>query len=199
MFSNLSASSISFATVTPSLVIRGAPNDLSSTTLRPLGPSVTLTVLARMSTPRSIRSRASPLNRTSFADMMCSLCGLPLSGGAFDDSQNVGLLHDDELLTINLDLAARPLAEQDPVAGFHVQGMNLAVLPARARSHRDHLALHGLLLGGIGNDDAACSLVFLLDPTDQDTVVQRTEFHREPPCTGARVRNWPSSHRARAP
>ena len=61
MFSNLSASSISLATVTPSLVMRGAPNDLSSTTLRPFGPSVTLTALARMSTPRSMRSRASLL------------------------------------------------------------------------------------------------------------------------------------------
>ena len=59
MFSNLSASSISFATVTPSLVMRGAPNDLSRTTLRPFGPKVTLTALARISTPRSIRSRAS--------------------------------------------------------------------------------------------------------------------------------------------
>jgi hypothetical protein len=29
------------------------------TTLRPLGPSVTFTALARMSTPRSMRSRAS--------------------------------------------------------------------------------------------------------------------------------------------
>ena len=38
MFSNLSSSSISLATVTPSLVVRGAPNDFSSTTLRPLGP-----------------------------------------------------------------------------------------------------------------------------------------------------------------
>ena len=37
MFSNLSASSISLATVTPSLVIRGAPKLLSSTTLRPFG------------------------------------------------------------------------------------------------------------------------------------------------------------------
>jgi hypothetical protein len=37
MFSNLSSSSISLATVTPSLVMRGAPNDLSSTTLRPFG------------------------------------------------------------------------------------------------------------------------------------------------------------------
>jgi hypothetical protein len=38
MFSNLSSSSISLATVTPSLVMRGAPNDLSMTTLRPFGP-----------------------------------------------------------------------------------------------------------------------------------------------------------------
>ena len=69
MFSNLSSSSISLATVTPSLVMRGAPNDFSITTLRPLGPSVTLTALARMSTPRSIFSRASWPNFTSLADM----------------------------------------------------------------------------------------------------------------------------------
>ena len=69
IFSNLSSSSISFATVTPSLVMRGAPNDFSSTTLRPLGPSVTLTALAKMSTPRSMRSRASCENFTSLADM----------------------------------------------------------------------------------------------------------------------------------
>ena len=67
MFSNLSSSSISLATVTPSLVMRGAPNDLSSTTLRPLGPSVTFTALARVSTPRSMRSRASVENFTSLA------------------------------------------------------------------------------------------------------------------------------------
>ena len=67
MFSNLSSSSISLATVTPSLVMRGAPNDLSSTTLRPLGPSVTRTALASTSTPRSILSRASVENSTSFA------------------------------------------------------------------------------------------------------------------------------------
>ncbi len=67
MFSNLSSSSISLATVTPSLVMRGAPNDLSSTTLRPFGPSVTRTALSRISTPRSMRSRASPANLTSLA------------------------------------------------------------------------------------------------------------------------------------
>ena len=58
-FSNRSSSSISLATVTPSLVERGAPQDFSITTLRPLGPSVTFTALARTLTPRTMRSRAS--------------------------------------------------------------------------------------------------------------------------------------------
>ena len=72
MFSNLSSSSISLATVTPSLVTRGAPKLFSSTTLRPLGPSVTFTALARMSTPRSMRSRASCENLTSLAAIVGS-------------------------------------------------------------------------------------------------------------------------------
>ncbi len=67
MFSNLSSSSISLATVTPSLVERGAPNDFSRITLRPFGPSVIFTALARISTPRIIRSRASAANFTSLA------------------------------------------------------------------------------------------------------------------------------------
>src|SRR3954467_402963 len=53
--------------------MRGAPNDLSRTTLRPLGPSVTLTALLRISTPRSILSRASTPNLTSLADIMISV------------------------------------------------------------------------------------------------------------------------------
>jgi len=69
MFSNLSESSISLATVTPSLVLRGAPKDLSITTLRPLGPSVTFTASAKTSTPRSMRWRASWLKRMSLAAM----------------------------------------------------------------------------------------------------------------------------------
>ena len=55
MFWSLSLSSISLATDTPSLVTVGAPKQRSSTTLRPLGPSVTLTALARMFTPSTMR------------------------------------------------------------------------------------------------------------------------------------------------
>src|SRR5574344_2797175 len=67
VFSKRSSSSISLATVTPSLVIGGAPNFFSMITLRPLGPSVTLTALANWSTPCFSKSRASILNTISFA------------------------------------------------------------------------------------------------------------------------------------
>ena len=53
MFSNGSSSSTSRAIDTPSLVMVGAPNFFSSTTLRPLGPSVTLTASASLFTPAS--------------------------------------------------------------------------------------------------------------------------------------------------
>ncbi len=65
-FSNGSSSSTSRATVTPSLVMVGAPHFLSRTTYRPLGPSVTLTVLARASTPRSRERRALSSNSRIF-------------------------------------------------------------------------------------------------------------------------------------
>src|SRR5438105_12552176 len=58
MFWKRSPRSISLATVTPSLVMVGAPYDFSSTTLRPLGPRVTATASERILTPRRICSRA---------------------------------------------------------------------------------------------------------------------------------------------
>src|SRR3982751_5181665 len=101
MFSNLSFSSISLATVTPSLVIRGAPKLLSMTTLRPFGPSVTLTASARMSTPRMMRSRASRLNFTSLAAIWlpfrlveCWFCR------SADDPEDVAFLHDDQVFAL---------------------------------------------------------------------------------------------------
>src|SRR5262249_40215065 len=119
MFSNLSPSSISLATVTPSLVTLGAPHDFSSTTLRPRGPSVTVTASARMFTPRSTRARPSSLNRTSFAAMSS-----PPS--AFQDAEDVFFAEDQVLYAVELDLAPRVFAEQDPIPGLDVQGNHLA-------------------------------------------------------------------------
>src|SRR5215468_3381984 len=68
-FSLGSSSSTSRATVTPSLVMVGAPHFLSITTLRPRGPSVTFTVSARRFTPRSSERRASSSNSSILAAM----------------------------------------------------------------------------------------------------------------------------------
>src|SRR5574337_699411 len=104
MFSRGSLSSISFATVTPSLVIVGEPNFLSRTTLRPFGPSVTLTARLSFSTPRSRDLRASSSNNNCFAAMMnyssCTFAGL------FDHAEDVVLAHDQVVFTVNLDLRA---------------------------------------------------------------------------------------------
>ena len=67
MFSKGSSSSMSRAMVAPSLVIVGAPNFLSRTTLRPLGPIVTLTASARRSTPRLRERRAVSSNTSCLA------------------------------------------------------------------------------------------------------------------------------------
>src|SRR5882757_4566688 len=150
MFSNLSSSSISLATVTPSLVMRGAPNDLSSTTLRPLGPSVTFTALLRISTPRSILSRASTANFTSLAAIVSisELCvsansgasrGLLLGDALFDDAHDVALLHDQEIFAIDLDLGAGPFAEQHAVTDPQVDRDQLSGLVAAARSDSENL------------------------------------------------------------
>src|SRR5438132_3290566 len=180
MFSNLSESSISFATVTPSLVIRGAPKLLSRTTLRPFGPKVTLTASVRVSMPRSIRSRASVPSRTSLAAMIVSfsVC-LRSNSAALDEAHDVGLLHDHEVLAIELDLGARPLSEQHAVAGLDIEGMHLAVFATGTRPDGDHLAFHRFFLGGVGNQDPTRRLRLLLHPPKQHAIVQRSEFHED--------------------
>src|SRR5690242_3017524 len=127
MFSNASASSISFATDTPSLVIVGAPKLFCSTTLRPFGPSVAFTALARVLTPRRMRARASSEKRISLAAIGAMSLKECLGGGnsgsaargaclLLDDGDEVFFAHDQQFLAVDLDLGARILAEQHDVA-----------------------------------------------------------------------------------
>ena len=69
MFSTLSRSSISSATVTPSLVTVGPPQDLSITAFRPRGPNVDFTAAVSFSTPQSRALRASVSKASSLAAM----------------------------------------------------------------------------------------------------------------------------------
>src|SRR6201992_1825769 len=168
MFSNLSASSISLETVTPSLVIRGAPKLLSRTTLRPLGPKVTLTAFVSMSMPCSMRSRASVPRRISLAAMIVSPSARLRGGGVVrDDAHDVGFLHDHQFLAVDLDLGARPLSEEDTITGFDVERMDYAVVAARTRPDGDDLAFHRFFLGGVGDQDPTRRLRLLLHPSQQ--------------------------------
>src|SRR5579871_1802905 len=175
IFSNLSASSISLATVTPSLLIRGAPKDLSSTTLRPFGPSVTLTVLANISTPRSIRSRVG-VKANFFGSH-----GLLPSSAPFDDTHNVAFLHDDEFLPVDLDLGTGPFAKQHPIANLDIERVQATILAPGTGAGGEDLAFHRLLLGRIRNDDSPFGLLFLIDAADQHTVLKRSKLHDLPP------------------
>jgi hypothetical protein len=48
----------------------------------------------------------------------------------FQNAHDVALLHDQEILAVDLHLGAGPLAEQHPVADADVEGLELAVLVA---------------------------------------------------------------------
>src|SRR5262249_15878951 len=100
-----------------------------------------------------------------------------LLGLSFDDPENIALFHDGELFAIDLDFGARPFAEQHAVALFHVELSELAALVADPGSDGDNLSLHGLFLDGIGNDNAAGGLFFLLNAPDHDAILQRMELH----------------------
>src|SRR5947199_7281115 len=97
--------------VTPSLVMVGAPHFLSSTTLRPFGPSVMATASASLSTPASSARRASSSNFRIFAAIEPP--DLSLLG---DDGEDVASREDQVLLALDLHLGATVLGEDHPVA-----------------------------------------------------------------------------------
>src|SRR6516165_4516449 len=99
------------------------------------------------------------------------------SGGVGENAHDVAFLHDQQLLAVDLDLGARPLAKQHAVADLKIDRDQLAALVAAAGASGDDFALGGLFLGRVGNDDAACGLLFGVDPLDHDAIVKWTEFH----------------------
>src|SRR6266850_2463561 len=174
MFSYGSSSSISFATVTPSLVIVGEPNFLSRTTLRPFGPSVTLTARLSFSIPRNNDLRASSSNNNCFAAMVThSFCVFAL----FNHAENVVLAHDQVILAIHLDLRAAILADQHAITLLDFKRYELAVLIPLPRADRNDLAFLRLLLGGIRDDDPAFLHFRVFDRLHQHPIAQRFYVH----------------------
>src|SRR3979490_420824 len=125
--------------------------------------------------PRSSRRRLRRLLRIRKTG--CRLGGLLLGGGKIgENAHDVALLHDQQLLAVELDLGARPFAEQHAVADLEVDRDQLAGLIKAARTDGGDFALRGLFLGTVRNDDAALGLLFGVDTLDDDAVMQRAEF-----------------------
>src|SRR5439155_11378373 len=188
-FSKTSSTSISRAIVTPSLVIVGAPNFLSSTTYRPFGPRVTLTASARVSTPRWSERRASSLNFNS----LCAI-GVPflswLSGCARellllarlralarDLREHVRLAEDENVVGTELDLGAAVLGEDDLVADGDFHWDDLALVVAGARADGKDAAALRLLLRRVRKDDPARRRFLFLEGLDDQAVAQRLKIH----------------------
>ena len=83
---------------------------------------------------------------------------------------------------------------------FTSSGVELAALVAGPGPDGDDLAFLRLLLGGVGDDDAALGLFLAFEALDDDAVVQGTKFHvadflvgphERSPVT-QQARNWAS-------
>src|SRR5262245_22189459 len=173
MFSYLSFSSISLATVTTSLMILELTNFLSMTTLRPFGPSVAFTAAAMTVTPLSSALLASSSNLSCF--------GMDDDPPLVENGEDVFLAHDEEFFVVDLDLGARILPEQDLVAGLDVERHLLAVVVDLTVADGDDLALLRRLLGRVRDDDPAPLDLLFLQTLDQDPIVQRTNLHLPAP------------------
>src|SRR5258708_20881381 len=85
-----------------------------------------------------------------------------------EHAQDVAFLHDQQVLAVELDLGAGPLAEQDAVAGLDVERLDLAAVVARARTDGDDFAFLRLFLPAVGVDDPAPGLPFFLAALNEE-------------------------------
>src|SRR5438270_5651208 len=186
VFSSGFLSSISLATVTPSLVMTGEPNFFSITTLRPFGPSVTFTASARVFTPRKITCRESSPVTTTFAAIRTSpgesinfFRSSRFGFGAclVQSSQHFIFPHDEILIAVKDDFGTRVFTKQDAVALFHIEWNRFAVLLELAFTSSKHLTFLRFIFGGIGNDETSLRCLLLLHTPHQNAIVQRHKIN----------------------
>src|SRR5690606_26661384 len=93
------------------------------------------------------------------------------------DGQHVALAQDQVLLSVKLDLGAAVLREDDAVTDLDLRRDPLAALEDPPGTDGDHLSLLRLLLGRVGQVDAALSPFLFLDRLDDDAIAQWPERH----------------------
>src|SRR3954451_11900849 len=95
-----------------------------------------------------------------------------------DDSEDVTRGEDEVLLAAVLDLGAAVLAVDHLVADRHVQRHAVAVVVDAARTDRLDLALLGLLLGGVRDDQAGGGGLLGFERLDHDAVLEGLDVDR---------------------
>src|SRR6185503_648076 len=145
MFSQGSSSSISFATVTPSLVTVGLPNFLSITTLRPLGPSVAFTARLSFSTPRRRACRAASSKINCFAAIINVLS--VETRRSFDDREDVVGAEDPVFLPVPFDFRAAIFGHEHAVALLDCERDLLPLVVCFTSAEGHHQAFHRLFFG----------------------------------------------------
>src|SRR5215468_10721969 len=91
------------------------------------------------------------------------LRSLPSVIRSSEHAHDVGFLHDQEILAVELHLGSGPFSEQHLVADLEIDGDQFAGLVATAGASRNDLALLRLFARGIRNDDAAGGLFLGFD------------------------------------
>src|SRR5918996_2176996 len=118
---------------------------------------------------------------------MCVLasCFESDSWRSLDLGEDVRLPQDEEVLPVNGDLGAAVLAVEDLVPLAYVErDALLAVLIPLALAYGDDLALLGLLLRGVREDDAAGRRLLLFRCLDDHSVAKGLQLH---PITSVEV------------
>src|SRR5262249_17200805 len=112
---------------------------------------------------------------------LCShLCFTPselVSRLLLDDGEHFVLAQDQVLLVVDLDFRSGVLADQDAVTLLDVQGQLLPLFVDLSLADGHDFRLHRLLLGRIGDDDSSFANLLLLEPLDEDSVVERSNLH----------------------
>src|ERR1700710_144667 len=101
----------------------------------------------------------------------CQLSGVRSA----DDGEHVACREDEVLLAGVLDLGAAVLAVDDLVADLDVERHALAVVVDPTRADREDLALLGLLLRGVRDDQAGGRRLLGLEGLDDDPVLERLD------------------------
>src|SRR5687768_17771240 len=86
--------------------------------------------------------------------------------------------------------AAGIFTKEHAIIDFYIERGDFPIIIYLSLAHGDNSSFLRLFLGGIWDDDATLTLLFLLDPFHNDAILQRPNFHLLPPFVFRLYGNW---------